>query len=97
MRRLVSSAELTPDQVARFADAATAADDPGAVVDAGMDLFAALATLTRLSDRLAAANEVATVSDACLRLCTSPVTWALAADDKTRFLAHLLIVREQNN
>jgi hypothetical protein len=28
-----------------------------------------------------------TVGDACLRLCVSPATSALAADDKTRFLA----------
>lgn len=79
--------DLTPDQVARYAEAAAAADDSGAVMDAGTDLFAALATLTRLGDRVAAAGAAVAVGDACLLLCASPATSAVAADDKARFLA----------
>ena len=78
--------DLTPDQVARYAEAAAAADDPGVAMDAGTDLSAALATLTRLGDRVAAAGAAVAVGDVCLRLCASLATSALAADDKARFL-----------
>ena len=43
------------------------------MIDSGTDLFVAIAALARQGD-------------ACLRLCASPSTSALAADDKTRFL-----------
>jgi hypothetical protein len=79
--------DLTPDQVVRYAEAAAAADDPGAVMDAATDVFAAMAALARQGDRVAMAGAAVAVGDACLRLCVSPATSAGAADDKVRFLA----------
>ena len=78
---------MAPDQVARYVEAAATADDPGAVMDAATDAFAAMTALARQGDRVAMAGAAVAVGDVCLRLCVSPATEAGAADDKARFLA----------
>ena len=63
-----------------------AADDPGAVMEAGTEALAVVAALTRLGDRVAARAAVA-VSNAGLCLCVSSPASARTADDKARFLS----------
>ena len=64
-----------------------AADDPGAVMEAGTEAFVVIAALARLGDPVATAGPAVVVSDAYLCLCVSPPASARAADDKARFLA----------
>ena len=77
--------------LAGYAAAAAAADDPETVMQAGEDAFRDMTRLTILDgDRVAAAGAAIAVQNAALQLCVSPATSKKAADDRYRFLATLV-------
>ena len=81
----------TEADLARYAAAAAAADDPEPLMEVAEAAFRDMTVLTILhGDRVAAAGAAIVVQDAALQLCVSPAASEKAADDRYRFLSILL-------
>ena len=81
---------LPAADMARYAAAAGAADDPERILGPATGTFRALYEAVRAGDRRSAGVAALAVQDLCLTLCASTATSARASDDKVRFLAIIL-------
>ena len=78
---------IKTDDLARYAAAAAAADDPEQVLGPVTAIFGDLHRLVQAGDRLAADGASLAVQDLGLQLCASEAASARAGDDKCRVLA----------
>lgn len=78
----IASADL-----ARYAAAAAAAEDPELSLGPATDAFADIRSLLLAGDRRGADGAALVVQDLCLQLCITMAAFARASDDKRRFLA----------
>ena len=86
----IGATEPSAVDLARYAAALAAADDPELVFDFLTDAFVDLYELVCAGDRLAASGAAITVQNLCLQACVVPAASVEAADDKVRVLAIVL-------
>lgn len=78
---------LASADLARYAAAAAAAEDPELLLGPATDAFADIRSLLLAGDWRGADGAALAVQDLCLQLCASMAASARASDDKCKFLA----------